>query len=663
MKHADTNAEGLSLALAAARLGEWHWDAERDVLTLSARAAAICAAPPERNLTLTDLQHWVHPDDRKAVAAALADAMRLRSGFSLEHRLQAGSCERWVATSAWPRFGERDELIGLVGILQDVTDPRFLVGVDDALRSLASPEEITYRAATLLGRHLGVERCAYALVEDDEDTFLLTGNYTSGVDSIVGRYRFRQFGAECLRLMRAGQPYVVRDSDSDPRIDARDREAYRATAIRGVICVPLHRQGKFSAAMAVHTAAPRHWLPQEVELLQQVASRCGESIERARMEREREGLLEAAEAANSAKDEFMAMLGHELRNPLAPIQTALELMRLRGELVFQRERTVIERQVKHLTRLVDDLLDVSRITRGQVELKPELVELAEVVSRATEIAAPLLEQRAHRLTSRVPSSGLTVHGDAARLTQVVCNLLTNAAKYTPPGGRITVSARRDGDALELSVVDSGIGMSEQLLRRAFDAFAQGRQDSDRAAGGLGLGLTIVRSLVELHGGQVSARSEGAGRGSELLVRLPAVEARALSVERLRTPVPRAPTPSDMRVLIVDDNEDAADMLAEMLDAQGCRVKVAYDALAALRIAAEQAFDVGLLDIGLPVMDGYELAGKLRELRHLQNLSLVAVTGYGQAADRERALAAGFAEHLVKPLDFSQLQRFIDSARR
>jgi CheY-like chemotaxis protein/anti-sigma regulatory factor (Ser/Thr protein kinase) len=298
-----------------------------------------------------------------------------------------------------------------------------------------------------------------------------------------------------------------------------------------------------------------------------------------------------------------------------------------------------------------------------VELKQELIELSDVVTRALEIAAPLLEQRAHQLTTKVPSSGLTVYGDVARLTQVVCNLLTNAAKYTSPGGRITVSASREGDELELSVADSGIGMSEQLLRRAFDAFAQGSQGSDRASGGLGLGLTIVRSLVERHGGHVAARSDGPNRGSELIVRLPAAEAHVLTGHKLHTPLPRAPAASDMRVLIVDDNEDAADMLAEMLDAQGCRVKVAYDALAALRIAAEQAFDIGLLDIGLPVMDGYELAGKLKELRHLENLSLVAVTGYGQAADRERAIAAGFSEHLVKPLDFGQLQRFIAGARR
>lgn len=663
MKQADLNAEGLSQALAAARLGEWHWDARRDVLSLSPRAAEICGVAQEEASTWGALQQLVRPEDRAALATALDRAVRERGDFSVEHRLGGDGCGRWVATSGRPQLNERGELLGVVGVLQDVAGPRFLLAVDDALRALVSPEEITYRAATLLGQHLNVDRCAYALVEEDEDSFLLTGNYTRGVASIVGHYKFRQFGAECLRSMREGLPYVVRDSEADPHIDESDREAYRITGIRGVICVPIRKQGRFIAAMAVHTAAPRTWHVHEVELLQQVASRCGESIERARMERERQGLLRAAEAANAAKDEFLAMLGHELRNPLAPIQTALQLMRLRGDLVFQRERTVIERQVKHLTRLVDDLLDVARITRGQVELKPELIELSEVVSRASEIAAPLLEQRAHRMTSRVPASGLSVNGDVARLTQVVCNLLTNAAKYTPPGGHITLSAKREGDEVELSVRDTGIGMSEPLLRRAFDAFAQGGQGSDRASGGLGLGLTIVRSLVERHGGRVSARSEGAGRGSELLVRLPAAEAHALQVPKLQTPLPRTPVPSDMRVLIVDDNEDAADMLAEMLDAQGCQVKVAYDALAALRIAAEQAFDVGLLDIGLPVMDGYELAGKLRELRHLQNVSLVAVTGYGQAADRERAMAAGFAEHLVKPLDFGQLQKFLDAARR
>jgi signal transduction histidine kinase/ActR/RegA family two-component response regulator len=526
-----------------------------------------------------------------------------------------------------------------------------------------SSEDITYTAARMLGQHLDVHRCAYAFVESDEDTFGLAGNYTNGVQSIVGRYRFRQFGAECLRLMRASEPYVVEDSETDPRIDAHDREAYRMTAIRAVICVPITKVGRFVAAMAVHMRTPRSWSPFEVELVQQVASRCWESIERARVEREREALLHAAEAANRTKDEFLAMLGHELRNPLAPIRTALELMKLRGDATFQRERTVIDRQVMHLTRLVDDLLDVSRIARGGVVLKSETVEISEVVARAIEVASPLLEERAHTLAVTVPPKGLAVTGDVARLTQVVSNLLTNAGKYTRPGGRIEIEAERDRDDVVLHVRDNGVGMAPEVLPLVFDLFVQGQQTIDRAQGGLGLGLTIVKNLVERHGGTVTAHSEGPGKGSELVVRLPgaASDAAPASIPGRSRHVQGSW--SGRRVLVVDDNQDAAEMLAASLAARGCRVRTAHDGPAALLIAAAETFDVALLDIGLPVMDGYELGARLAELPHARGIRLVAVTGYGQASDRARSQAAGFHHHLVKPVDLAALDAVMHDRAR
>jgi signal transduction histidine kinase/ActR/RegA family two-component response regulator len=424
------------------------------------------------------------------------------------------------------------------------------------------------------------------------------------------------------------------------------------------------KEGRFVAAMAVHSKDTRQWSPGEVELVQQVASRCWESIERARVEREREGLLEAAEAANRAKDEFLAMLGHELRNPLAPILTALQLMRLRGDISSERERTVIERQVRHLTRLVDDLLDVSRIARGKVELKRELVELSQIVSQAIEVASPLLERRAHELVLNVPQTGLAVEGDAARLTQVVSNLLTNAGKYTPSGGRVTIAGAAEGDQVVLRVRDTGVGIASETLDHVFDLFVQGQQSIDRAQGGLGLGLTIVKNLVERHAGSVSAYSEGTGKGSEFVVRLP----------RAHEPAEHATDGADSgvtsssdgvrgaRILIVDDNEDAAEMLASALTLQGCDVHVAHDGPSALRVAASGNFDAAMLDIGLPVMDGYELAARLRELPNLTTTCLVAVTGYGQESDRRRALAAGFQHHLVKPVDLEALKSIVLNLR-
>ena len=656
-------AERLALALEAGRLGEWSWDATTDIMTMSPRAAEIYGVAPDAIVTRAVMREVLHPDDRERQRIAAEDAMTRGEDYAIEYRI--GS-DRWVSVTGRARRDARGDVVGMFGVVQDITNDRLLLQIDDAVRPLLASEEITFTAAQTLGRHLRVNRCAYAFVEADQDTFILTGNYNDGVESIVGTYRFRQFGAECLRLMRANEPWVVEDATVDPRLDDEDRKAYAFTAIRAVICVPIHKSGRFVAAMAVHTRTTRKWLRNEVTLLQQVASRCWESIERARVEREREGLLRAAESANRTKDEFLAMLGHELRNPLAPILTALQLMRLRGETASERERTVIERQVAHLTRLVDDLLDVSRIARGKVELERERVELADVCARAIEVASPLLEKREHRLEVQVPSTGLAVDGDVARLTQVISNLLTNAGKYTPPRGHILITGAVDGGDAVLTVHDDGIGMTAEVLPRVFELFVQGSQQSiDRAHGGLGLGLTIVKSLVERHGGHVIARSAGMNRGSELEVRLPLADpsAAAAAPSREASSVSAVPASRFTRVLIVDDNEDALELLGEALELRGCAVKRAPDGAAALRLAEAEVFDVALLDIGLPVMDGYELAARLRELPSARGTRLVAITGYGQENDRRRAFAAGFDEHLVKPVNLRAVDAILHEAKR
>jgi PAS domain S-box-containing protein len=363
----------------------------------------------------------------------------------------------------------------------------------------------------------------------------------------------------------------------------------------------------------------------------------------------------AAEAANRAKDEFLAVLGHELRNPLAPILTALQLMRMRGGDHALKERTVIERQANHLLRLIDDLLDVSRIARGKVTLAMQRIELAPVVSRALEMTGPLFEQRRHELVVDVAAHELAIDADPERLAQVISNLLMNAAKYTPPGGHVTVSASKSHGQVALHVRDSGIGIAPDMLPNVFDMFVQERQTIDRSRGGLGLGLAIVKSLVALHGGSIEAHSEGRDQGSEFIVRLPA----AAPDEQLRHE-PIAPLPSRLgaeelrRILIVDDNEDAAELLASSLDVIGHATRVAHDAPEALRIVGEFVPQIALVDIGLPVMDGHELARRLLEQPNLEGLKLVALTGYGQESDRQRSQAAGFMAHLVKPVKLDHL---------
>lgn len=388
-----------------------------------------------------------------------------------------------------------------------------------------------------------------------------------------------------------------------------------------------------------------------------ISERKRDELHRAELlEREREARA-AAELANRAKDEFMAMLGHELRNPLAPILTTLHIMRLRGGPAFERERSVLERQVNHLVRLVDDLLDVSKFTRGEVELVRVPIELAAVVEAAIEIASPLIEQRRHRLVAEVPA-GLVVDADAHRLAQVMANLLTNAAKYTPPGGRIEVTTALRGAEVVAQVRDDGNGIAPALLPHVFDLFVQGRQNIDRPEGGLGLGLTIVRKLVHLHGGRVVASSDGAGRGATFSVYLPVHERRAAEPPGATAVVePGAATPNiSRRLLLVDDNEDTAEMLAAYFATLGYVTRIAHDGPSALTLLDEFTPDVAVLDIGLPVMDGYELARRIRA--RVGPVRLIAVTGYGQPSDHERAAAAGFDAHLVKPVDIEALATLV-----
>jgi signal transduction histidine kinase len=368
-----------------------------------------------------------------------------------------------------------------------------------------------------------------------------------------------------------------------------------------------------------------------------------------------------AEAANRAKDEFLAMLGHELRNPLAPIATAVQLMQLQeppSEL--QGPIAVLDRQLKHVTRLVDDLLDVSRITRGKIQLKRSRLEAAQVIGNAVEMSSPLLEQRRHRLRVHVPKTGLLLEVDDARLQQVVSNLLTNAAKYTEPGGEITVVGEEHGGWIEIRVRDNGRGIPLDMLPRIFDLFVQGQRSSDRAEGGLGLGLALVRSLVELHGGSVAARSDGPGSGSEFIVRLPraAVDPPLAQVAIERVSAEGAA--ACKRVLLVDDNQDAAELLGEVLRSAGHTVAIAHDGAEALGLLRRFRPEVAVLDIGLPVMDGYELARRLRAEPELASLRCIAVTGYGQETDRARSRSAGFELHLVKPVDLSALLQALEN---
>ncbi len=425
----------------------------------------------------------------------------------------------------------------------------------------------------------------------------------------------------------------------------------RARVTNNSAIAPIVARGKSLGVIIFGTEEPGRYEAEMLGLIEELGFRAGVALENAQ-------LYLAAREADRRKDEFLAMLGHELRNPLSPILTGLQLMRLKAPNTCESERKIIERQVEHMVRLVDDLLDVSRITRGKIQLKRERLDTMAVLTKAVEMTAPLLEQRSHHLQLTPPPEPLAIEGDSARLAQVLANLLNNAAKYTDPGGWIRASVEREGEQVVLRIRDSGTGISPEVLPKVFEMFVQDGRAIDRSQGGLGLGLAIVRSLVELHGGTVSAHSEGVGRGSEFVVRLPLAQRSAQSASNALASSP--PQPSNegalqpLRILLVDDNRNAAKLLAELLEMTGFVTHVAYDGPTALEAAPAFRPDVALLDIGLPIMDGYELAAKLRAQALLRGTRLIALTGYGQESDRRRAQEAGFDFHLVKPVNLEQL---------
>jgi PAS domain S-box-containing protein len=367
-------------------------------------------------------------------------------------------------------------------------------------------------------------------------------------------------------------------------------------------------------------------------------------------------------ARDRHKDEFLAMLGHELRNPLAPIRNALEILKLEGVPAEARgqARELIGRQVQHLVRLVDDLLDVSRIMQGKIELRHERIPLAAVVERAIETAQPTIDARGHRLVVSQPADPVFIHGDLIRLAQVLSNLLVNAAKYTPQAGEIRLAASTGHDQLRIRVKDTGIGMPPELLPKVFDFFVQGSRSLERSQGGLGIGLTLVKRLVEMHGGTVAAHSAGAGKGSELIVDLPLPDQSAADDVLAAGGVGSAVGGRRRRVLVVDDNVDAAESAAALLSIWGHEARTVHDGLSVLRQVQEFRPEIVLLDIGLPGKNGYDVARELRALPASPVRLIAAMTGYGQAEDRQRSAEAGFDVHLTKPLDLEQLRDLLVS---
>ena len=405
--------------------------------------------------------------------------------------------------------------------------------------------------------------------------------------------------------------------------------------------------------------SPAAYAEEHLQLLAVVASQIGAYWTELHLQAENGKLYEETRAANVAKDEFLGMFGHELRNPLAALSMAITLAQL-DRTRIDTSLAIARRQTDQLTRLVDDLLDVERITHGKIRLRKEPVELAGVIERGVETIRSLIASRGHRLVLSLPEGPIVLEADASRLEQAVTNLLNNAAKYTDPGGEITVSVERRPEEAVVRVRDTGIGIAPEMLPHVFDMFTQAERTLDRAEGGMGVGLTVSRRLVELHGGRIEARSEGLGKGAEFIVRLP-VPAQPIDAAVAR---PKAGHVEDrIRVLLVEDNRDLADSFRILMETLGHEIHVAREAMAGLDAARARPFDMILVDIGLPGMSGYEVARRLRVEPVTAKALVVAVSGYGRDEDKRQARAAGFDHYLVKPIDPDALQNLLARVRR
>ncbi len=687
-----TNAteERLRLAAASAAIGTWDFVPCNGQLTWDRRCKRLFGLPPDAEVNYDLFLAGLHPDDRARTHAAVQDALDPggSGAFDVEYRTigREDGVERWVHATGRGLF-EGGRATRFIGIVQDIGDHKKAEATRAQLfeqhRRAAELQRGLAEAALAINAAIGLETCLSIITEKARaiigvhqtvTSMTVDHNWSQAITAISLSEKYAAWRGYTTKpdgsgiyaeVCRTNRPMRLTQAEltQHPLWRGFGKDADRHPPIRGWLAAPLvGRDGRNLGIVQLSDKLEGEFTALDEDILVQLAQMASVAIENSRLFDAVQCEKQRAERASRAKDEFLAMLGHELRNPLSPILTALHLARLRGTDALLKERLIIERQVQHLIRLVDDLLDVSRITRGKITLQRQPVRVADVVARAIEIASPLLEARQHRLRVDVPDDGLWVHGDADRLSQVMANLLTNAAKYTDPGGIIDVAAARDGEEVVLRVHDSGMGISPELLPRIFDLFIQGERSLDRSQGGLGLGLCIVRSLVEQHGGRVSAESGGVGKGSEFCVRLPLLAvavAPSILAPAAAPAVAASPAAQQARrVLVVDDNRDAAELLAEALCAVGHDARAVFNGPEAIDLARGFVPEIGFLDIGLPVMDGYELARHLRALPGCGAMYLVAVTGYGQGTDRQRSRRAGFEDHMVKPVEIDEFQRII-----
>ena len=609
------------------------------------------------------------PDKHAEEADILA---RLRKGERIDHyetvRVTKDGRLVEVSLSVSPMADRNGRVFGASKVARDITSRKL---ADRALKRQDEQLRLLWESASVLLTTDQPDKMFRGVFDKIAASFSLDAymSFVTGesdeqlkLESWAG---LRATEVEALQELCANESVSRRVAETRAPIAIADLQSSQEHAsmlerrfgFRAFAAFPLLGEGRLLGTLAFATRAKTEMAAHEVEFLETICRYVTAAYERV-------DLIRRLRSTDHRKDEFLATLAHELRNPLAPIRNALEIMRVTGRersAVDQAARTMIERQLEQMVRLVDDLLDVNRITRGRLELRKERVELVQVIKRAVETSRPLIDAAEHSLDVELPSSPLYLDADPVRLAQVFANLLNNAARYTDRGGKISVRAYREDGEVVVSVKDTGMGIPAAALPKIFDMFAQVDETRERSRRGLGIGLTLVSRLVELHGGSVAAYSEGPGRGTELTVRLPLAAASGAVRGPAPEPLP-AGRPTTHRILVADDNRDAAESMGMLLRLMGNEVRTVYDGLEAVEEAATFRPDVIVLDIGMPKLNGYDAARKIREQRWSDGTMLVALTGWGQEEDKRKAAEAGFHRHFRKPLDPAELQRLISEFR-
>jgi PAS domain S-box-containing protein len=611
------SAQRLQLALAASNLGDWLWNIDDDLMTLSPRAAEIYGVAPDVPVSREQMRVQLLPYDADRARVAADQALRERTDYVIEYQvLRPSGGRRWVSVRGRAFYDADGVVRGMIGVVQDISERREAEALHSRLAAVVESSDDAIISKTLEGN-------------------IVTWNYGAQrmfgyrADEVIGKpinilipEEFLDEEPSTLELLKRGEHIEQYETLRQRKDGTRLNVALTVSPIKDV-------NGVIVGASKI-----------------------------ARDITQQKQLNSALRETDRRKDEFLATLAHELRNPLAPIRQAALISRdpAATELQKRWSHEVISRQVQHMALLLDDLLDISRITRGTLELRTEIVDLAAIVDAAVETARPAIDAHRHDLTIELPREPVRLVADPLRLAQVLSNLLTNAAKYTDPRGQISLRARHVDAVLTLSVRDSGIGIEPEALRSVFAMFSQITSSRARSEGGLGIGLALSKGLVELHGGHIDARSAGSGQGSEFVVTLP-VGAIAIAPQIVNAAAP--PDSSIVRrVLIADDNRDAADSLAMLLRIDGHDVSVVHDGHAALEALQGVRPDVALLDIGMPGMSGYEIARAARAAPAGHAIMLVAVTGWGQESDKAEAIAAGFDHHFTKPVDPGRLSALL-----